>query len=142
MTLVQTRNPYLFPPAPETPNPQWFCSLGNSHFFGALNLFRTGWSSIFTKRRYAISASDPALRAAVESGVESVVLRAETPRAARKEISLLLNKCHDAKWAISETGEARRNNATLATPVAFMCIASRTCGPMLQPWLCWDCLCC
>lgn len=86
---------------------QWFCSLGNSHFFGALNLFRTNWPSIFTGRRYAMSPGDPALRRAVEEGVESVVLRSETPRAARKEISLLLNKCHDAKWAVSETGEAR-----------------------------------
>lgn len=118
LTRAPTRSAHPTPPRPRTP-PQWFCSLGNSHFFGALNLFRTNWTSIFTGRRYAISPNDPALRQAVHSGVESVVLRWDTPRAARKEISLLLNKCHDAKWAISETGEARRATAATAAVFAF-----------------------
>ena len=32
------------------------------------------------------------------------MLRPETPRAARKEISLLLNRAHDSKWHVDASG--------------------------------------
>jgi hypothetical protein len=50
--------------------------------------------------------ADDALREAIEEGVESLILRADTPRAARKELSLLLNRAHTARWHVREdTGE-------------------------------------
>jgi hypothetical protein len=84
----------------------FFCSLGNGHFNQALNLYRLNWPSIFTGGRYLVPPGDDALREAIEEGVESLVLRAETPRDARKELSLLLNKAHAAKWYVREdTGD-------------------------------------
>lgn len=84
----------------------FFCSLGNGHFNQALNLYRLNWPSIFTAGRYVVPPGDDALREAIEEGVESLVLRAETPREARKALSLLLNKAHAAKWYVREdTGD-------------------------------------
>ena len=91
----------------------FFTSLGNGHFTQALNLFRLGWPSIWDGQPWAppAGASGDALRAALAHGVESLVLRAETPRGARKEISLLLNKAHDSKWHVD-----RASGAVVVTP--------------------------
>jgi hypothetical protein len=84
----------------------FYCSLGNGHFNQALNLYRLNWPSIFTGARYVVPPGDDALREAIEEGVESLVLRSETPRQARKELSLLLNKAHAAKWYVrDDTGD-------------------------------------
>jgi hypothetical protein len=84
----------------------WFTSLGNGHFNQALNLFRLNWVSLFTGERYVIPFADDALREAIEEGVESIILLPDTPRAARKELSLLLNRAHTARWTVREdTGE-------------------------------------
>lgn len=53
----------------------WFCSLGNGHFFQALNLFGTKARSIFTGTVYDSPGDEPLARA-VGQGVEGIVLRA------------------------------------------------------------------
>jgi hypothetical protein len=86
----------------------WYTSLGNGHFNQALNLFRLEWPSVLSfGSRWVVATTDKALRRAIDVGVSSVVLRAETPRAVRMEISLLLNQTHMLKWDMREdTGEA------------------------------------
>ena len=86
----------------------WFCSLGNGHFSQALNLYRLNWPALFGAPgdRYVIPPADDNLREAIEEGVAALVLRSDTPRGARKELSLLLNKAHAAKWHVREdTGD-------------------------------------
>ena len=117
---------------------EWFTSLGNGHFnqacppvrpasplaplaapalparadgppAQALNLYRLNWTSIFTGERYKVCPiHDQPLRQAIDCGIASIVLRADTPRTARKELSLALNRAHDLKWVVDEaSGEAR-----------------------------------
>ncbi len=72
-----------------------------------------------------VPPADDALREAIEEGVESLVLRPETPREARKEMSLLLNKAHTARWYVREdTGEvAVHGDAPAVRPSQFEAIS-------------------
>jgi len=82
----------------------WFTSLGNGHFTQALNCFRQEVPSIFTNRPLEVPKDDIALQEALEYGVESVVLRAETPIETRREVAHLLNATHNYKWAVDAHG--------------------------------------
>jgi len=85
--------------------PEWFCSLGNGHFTQALNCFRQNVSSIFTGRPFAPPPEDDDLNEALRFGIDTVVLREETPVETRREISKLLNDTHDYKWTVDAKGE-------------------------------------
>lgn len=53
-----------------------------------------------------VPPGETALRDAIDNGVPSVVLRPETPRNVRMEISLLLNQTHLQKWDVDAQGRA------------------------------------
>ena len=91
----------------DRPDATWYSSLGNGHFNQALNLFRLEWMSVLSfGQRWVPNLRDRALQNAIHDGVPSVVLRLETPRAVRMQISLLLNQTHRLKWdARALTGE-------------------------------------
>ena len=77
----------------------------------ALNLFRLSWPNILANgnkapARHVVPPGDAALRDAIDNGVPSVVLRPETPRNVRMEISLLLNQTHLQKWDVDAQGQA------------------------------------
>lgn len=88
---------------------QFFCSLGNGHFFQALNLFGTEHKCKFdddgrpTEQRYSMDA-DPQLRLAVETGVESVVLQQGMPKADRKFVTTMLNSTFEYRWKVGSDG--------------------------------------
>ena len=71
-----------------------YTTLGSSHLNVALRLVETDTPSVFGAdvRLGEALGRDAALRDAVELGLRSVVLTPETPRAARKRVSLLLNR--------------------------------------------------
>jgi hypothetical protein len=71
-----------------------YTTLGSSHLNVALRLVETDTPSVFgaDMRLGEALGRDAALRDAVELGLRSVVLTPETPRAARKRVSLLLNR--------------------------------------------------
>ena len=71
-----------------------YTTLGSSHLNVALRLVETDTPSVFGAdvRLGEALRRDAALRDAVELGLRSVVLTPETPRAARKRVSLLLNR--------------------------------------------------
>ena len=83
----------------------FFTSLGNGHFSQALNLFRHMHPSKFTGIPFSIPAADVALKHAVVNGVESIILRTETPVNVRRRIAKLLNAAHDYKWTLNAGGE-------------------------------------
>jgi hypothetical protein len=76
----------------------------------ALNLFRLSWPNILAGNkapaRHVVPPADAALRDAIDNGVPSVILRPETPRSVRMEISLLLNQTHLQKWDVDAQGRA------------------------------------
>jgi len=82
----------------------WFTSLGNGHFTQALNLFRHNCISKFTGKAFVAPESDVKLIAALNDGIESIVLRQETPIETRREIATLLNDTHDYKWTVDMDG--------------------------------------
>lgn len=84
---------------------EWFCSLGNGHFTQALNCFRQQVGSIFTGEPFEAPAGDAGLAAVLKDGVESVVLREDTPIEVRRELAYLLNATHDYKWTVTLDGE-------------------------------------
>lgn len=97
-----TEEKKLFPPIDESSlSPTFYCSLGNGHFSQALNLFRHQCINMFTGQRYQIV--DGSLRLALDYGIDSIVLSADTPLLVRKKISLLLNNTHShARFYIDE----------------------------------------
>ena len=82
----------------------WFCSLGNGHFTQALSCFRQQVKSIFDGELFIAPPADAGLNAAVDRGVDSIVLREDTPIEVRREVSWLLNQTHDYKWAVDAAG--------------------------------------
>lgn len=91
-----------FPPV-RIGDEELFTSLGNGHFFQALNLFETEWRSINQDGCYSIG-EDTALANAISSGVPSIVLRSSTPRPVRAKIAVLLNSKREFFWALKEDG--------------------------------------
>ena len=95
----------------ESPNAHYFCSLGNGHFFQALNLIRSSARCKFFDEppdacdprpwpeHYSTTAErHPTLHAAIHEGVEAVILRPDMPKAARKFVSQMLNAAYEYKW--------------------------------------------
>ena len=86
-----------------------YTTLGSSHLNLALRLVETDTPSVFGQEiHYADAlARSEKLRDAVERGLRAVVLRDDTPFAARKEISLALNKASLLGFRLGEDGVAR-----------------------------------
>lgn len=80
-----------------------YTSLGNGHFNQALNLVSCECTSIYKEEKYAIGR-DGALREAIESGVDAIVLKADIPLRDRETISRLLNSKREYKWTVREDG--------------------------------------
>jgi hypothetical protein len=87
-----------------------FTSLGNGHFFQALNLFATGWKRINEVGSYEIG-QDSKLLDAISKGVPSVVLKNTTPRPVRAKIAELLNSKREFKWILQEDGKVDMSGA-------------------------------
>lgn len=94
-----------FPPVRANDDEELFTSLGNGHFFQALNLYDCECTAINKSgTRYTIDG-DAALSEAVRDGVTSIVLRHQCPRAVRAKIADLLNKKRDFFWTLGEDGK-------------------------------------
>jgi len=96
-------SPGVFAPLPENQKDCFFTSLGNGHFFAALNLFAVEAQCLFDSgiARYSV-ASDRKLARAVRMGVQSVVLRPDIPRRERRFLSEVLNSAFTYAWDISD----------------------------------------
>merc|ERR1712100_12117 len=97
-----------FPPVRADPSKELFTSLGNGHFFQALNLFDCGCQGINENRVYRIG-KDADLREAVEQGVPSIVLKHQTPKPVRSKIAELLNTKREFHWNLGEDGQVDFN---------------------------------
>ena len=62
------------------------------------------------------AGQDQALAIAVQDGVPSIVLKTATPRAARKAISLLLNRLHHVRWDLGDDGELYLTSSAATAP--------------------------
>eukprot|EP00929_Paragymnodinium_shiwhaense_P013646 TRINITY_DN121496_c0_g1_i1.p1 TRINITY_DN121496_c0_g1~~TRINITY_DN121496_c0_g1_i1.p1 ORF type:complete len:512 (-),score=121.62 TRINITY_DN121496_c0_g1_i1:57-1592(-) len=93
-----------FPPVRLTAEDEIFTSLGNGHFFQALNLFDTGCKGINDGGEAYHVGQDALLKEALEVGVPSIVLKHETPRPVRAKIADLLNGRRDYHWTLSDDG--------------------------------------
>jgi len=106
-----------FSPVRASDDEDLFTSLGNGHFFQALNLFACEWAVINANAsfsRYTVD-KDLLLAEALGEGVPSIILRHETPRPVRAKISALLNQKREFQWTLSEDGSvdtARMNEIT------------------------------
>ena len=93
-----------------SPYPPFFTSLGNGHFFQALNLFGARHRCLFAEdgedRRYRTD-QDPLLRVAVERGVECVVLGPGMTHADRKFVSQMLNSAFEYQMVVERGAEGR-----------------------------------
>jgi len=103
-----------FPPVRIKHNEEMFTSLGNGHFFQALNLYACQCSAINESGIYRVG-NDGALRDAMSSGVPSIVLKSTTPRPVRARIAVLLNSKFDFRWTLKSDGtldvsDAKENN--------------------------------
>lgn len=90
----------------------FFCSLGNGHFFQALNLFGTTahckFPEITGQRRYWTSF-DAKLHSAVKvHGVPCVVLRSGMSKQDRKFVSEMLNSTFEFRWVLENPQQSSR----------------------------------
>eukprot|EP00928_Gymnodinium_smaydae_P066440 TRINITY_DN49449_c0_g1_i1.p1 TRINITY_DN49449_c0_g1~~TRINITY_DN49449_c0_g1_i1.p1 ORF type:complete len:437 (-),score=48.71 TRINITY_DN49449_c0_g1_i1:61-1371(-) len=92
-----------FPPVRIGDHEELFSSLGNGHFFQALNLYACQWPALDGSGRYAIG-TDENLIDAIQGGVPSIVLKPDTPRTVRAQIALLLNSKADSLWTFGADG--------------------------------------
>ena len=69
----------------------FFTSLGNGHFFQALNCHGERVECMFDETRYGSQDQDPLLSEVLTSGVGCIVLRGDMPLDERLELSELLN---------------------------------------------------
>eukprot|EP00040_Diaphanoeca_grandis_P005773 m.34492 g.34492 ORF g.34492 m.34492 type:complete len:306 (-) comp16979_c0_seq1:129-1046(-) len=101
------------PPSPDTSrvnsddHVEFFASLGNGHFFQALNLFGTNHPCIWPDSKghtwnYTVG-DDRALRSAVDEGVGAIILKGSIPRRTRKFLSEVLNSSSGFRWHIDES---------------------------------------
>jgi hypothetical protein len=93
-----------FPRVRADPSGEIFTSLGNGHFFQALNLFDTQGKGINNDRIYRVG-NDKDLKGALEEGVPSVILKHETPKPVRAKIAELLNSKREFPWTLDEDGQ-------------------------------------
>jgi hypothetical protein len=88
---------------------EFFCSLGNGHFFQSLNLFQTEHPckhSLTGYSRYT-TEGDADLHAAVHRGVPSLVLRKGMSKVDRKFVSVMLNSSFEYRWRTRPDGSVR-----------------------------------
>jgi hypothetical protein len=115
----QARNSDYPPSQPWTGKPDevFFCSLGNGHFFQALNLFGSEHRRKFdsegqpTDEVYSMQG-DPKLAEAVALGVDALVLRQGIPKADRKFVTTMLNSTFEYLWAVDADGTVRVDQGT------------------------------
>uniref|UniRef100_A0A7S1S906 Uncharacterized protein n=1 Tax=Alexandrium catenella TaxID=2925 RepID=A0A7S1S906_ALECA len=93
-----------FPPIRAREGEEIFTSLGNGHFFQALNLFACQSEAINRPGHHFAVGQDAALADAIAEGVPGVVLRHEVPRPVRAKIAALLNSKREFMWALNEDG--------------------------------------
>jgi hypothetical protein len=93
-----------FPPVRARADEELFTSLGNGHFFQALNLVDCGCEAINDPGRRYASGRDELLAEAIGEGVPSIILRHATPRPVRAKIAALLNAKRDYNWTLNEDG--------------------------------------
>jgi hypothetical protein len=99
-----------FPPICAKVDEDLFTSLGNGHFFQALNLFACGRQGINDGGRSYEVGSDANLAEAIDTGVPSIVLKHETPRPVRAKIAELLNSKRDFMWTLGVDGTVDVSN--------------------------------
>ncbi|CAE7677319.1 unnamed protein product [Symbiodinium pilosum] len=99
-----------FPPVRARDDEEIFTSLGNGHFFQALNLFQTEWKAINDDTHYSVG-SDNKLKEALNQGVVSVILKHSTPRPVRAKIAELLNAKREFQWTLNEDGTVDTGNS-------------------------------
>ena len=112
---AQGDNSELPPAQPwmDKPGEMFFCSLGNGHFFQALNLFGTEHRCKFVDSvelphgDHYSTQYDPKLAHAVEVGVPAVVLRPGMPKRDRKFVSLMLNSTFEFLWVTGADSSVR-----------------------------------
>lgn len=90
---------------------RFFTSLGNGHFFAALNLFDSNASCLWDRSRIYTVGSDVHLRSALRNGVRSIVLRRDIPRRERRFLSEVLNSSFTFSWDVATDGSARITHA-------------------------------
>lgn len=85
--------------------PELYTTLGNGHFFQALNLVGTECSTINESgdKHYSIG-KDSLLADAINTGVPSIVLKTETPMEVRQLVSRLLNSKREYRWKMTRNG--------------------------------------
>eukprot|EP00397_Hematodinium_sp_SG-2012_P019204 GEMP01019722.1.p1 GENE.GEMP01019722.1~~GEMP01019722.1.p1 ORF type:complete len:445 (+),score=93.19 GEMP01019722.1:123-1457(+) len=85
--------------------PTLYTTLGNGHFFQALNLVANGCKPINQTGASEYSVGHDALLAeAINEGVPSIVLQGEIPLETRQLISRMLNSKREYRWKMSRTG--------------------------------------
>merc|ERR1712190_379958 len=93
-----------FPPVRIKDDQDMFTSLGNGHFFQALNLYACQWPTLTDSGQYDVG-HDEELRDAITHGVPSIVLKSDTPKSVRAKIALLLNSKSDSLWTLGADGK-------------------------------------
>jgi len=99
-----------FPPVLAKESEEIFTSLGNGHFFQALNLYANEQTAVNDASIRFTIAGDADLREAIEVGVNSVVLKHETPKPVRIKISQLLNSKREFMWTLNKDGSVDVQN--------------------------------
>lgn len=96
-------NEHFAPLSEDFSHTNFFTSLGNGHFFQALNLFRSEHPKMFVRDQ--VSKYDPRgdqlLSEAINEGVLAVVLRSDIPKRDRSFLSEILNGAFHYKWEVS-----------------------------------------
>jgi len=95
-----------FPPVRASSEDEIFTSLGNGHFFQALNCYGCGIRGINGQdvgTPYVVG-QDASLAEALAHGVPSIVLQHTTPRPVRAKIAELLNSKRDHIWTLGSDG--------------------------------------
>jgi len=93
-----------FPPVRINVDEELFTSLGNGHFFQALNLYACECKAINNLGYNYVIGNDADLIGAISLGVPSIVLRHDTPRPVRAKIAELLNMKRDFMWTLKDGG--------------------------------------
>eukprot|EP00746_Dinoflagellata_sp_MGD_P033342 gnl/MRDRNA2_/MRDRNA2_17951_c0_seq1.p1 gnl/MRDRNA2_/MRDRNA2_17951_c0~~gnl/MRDRNA2_/MRDRNA2_17951_c0_seq1.p1 ORF type:complete len:456 (-),score=100.15 gnl/MRDRNA2_/MRDRNA2_17951_c0_seq1:147-1394(-) len=99
-----------FPPVVASASEEIFTSLGNGHFFQALNLYNHQYHAVNDRSIQFTVGQDADLREALEVGVNSVVLKHETPKPVRIKISQLLNSKREFLWTLNKDGSVDVEN--------------------------------
>jgi len=110
-----------FPPFLLDGKDEVFCSLGSGHFSQALNLFRVGGRSLWSKGRYVVT--DPSLQRALDEGINSIVLSSDIPVEERCFVAEMLNKTHGRKWRVGEDGKVEIEDGEATQASQFVALS-------------------